>query len=505
VSISDPNHAVTRPMEEEVEPLAADDPDTVALTRPLPVSENAEAPKLRPDQMPSIGHIGRYALKYKIGEGGLGTVYAAHDPLLSRLIAIKTLNVDLPEEDREQFNALFLNEAKAAGSLNHPHIVTMYDAGTSAHGTYIAMEMLRGKDLRQLLAQGWRPTPAQAALIVRRVADALSYAHHKGVIHRDIKPANIFMVGRTQPRVLDFGIARIRRAESLNRDDEQSRFQEMIGGSPYYMAPEQVQCLPVDRRVDVYALGVVLYELLTGRRAFSGDNLEDIADAVLRRDVVPAHEANPEVPKALSDIAARAMARDVEQRTRSARTLSKELREWLLEQDEMAMASSGGRWRKGLVAIVGIGAVALAAGGWWVWQSRAGHPSPVAVAATPSVVVAPVATVASAAPDEVVVPPPVASAASAAAAVVSVAAPASEPSVAAEEGAPVATGVVRLVITPWGEVFEGKRSLGVTPPMTQLTLPEGQHTLTIRNGDAPAWRKTVTVKAGKAVRVEHHF
>ncbi len=279
----------------------ADDIDTIAETRPLPPEpETVEVGRGRPELLPSIGHIGRYALKYKIGEGGLGTVFAAHDPLLSRLIAIKTLHVDLPQSDREQFNALFLNEAKAAGSLNHPHIVTMYDAGTSEQGTYIAMELLRGKDLRQLLAMGWKPTPAQSAMIVRRVADALSYAHHKGVIHRDIKPANIFMVGRTQPRVLDFGIARIRQAESLaQRDDPQSRFQEIVGGSPYYMAPEQVERKPVDRRVDVYALGVVLYELLVFKRAFSGNSLEEIADAVLSKPVPLVHEVNPDVPVVL--------------------------------------------------------------------------------------------------------------------------------------------------------------------------------------------------------------
>ena len=160
-------------MEDEVELAAADDPDTVALTRPLPESDRIDPAKLRPDQLPSIGHIGRYALKYKIGEGGLGTVYAAHDPLLSRLIAIKTLHVDLPQADRARFDALFLNEARAAGSLNHTHIVTVYDAGTSERGPYIAMELLKGKDLRQWLQSGWRPTPAQAALIVRRVADPI--------------------------------------------------------------------------------------------------------------------------------------------------------------------------------------------------------------------------------------------------------------------------------------------------------------------------------------------
>ena len=159
--------------------------------------------------LPTIGHIGRYALKYQLGEGGLGTVFAAHDPLLSRLIAVKTLNVEITDDERESFNALFINEARAAGGLSHPHIVTVFDAGISDKRAYIAMELLKGRDLRQLRQEGWRATPAQAALIIRRVADALAFAHSKGVVHRDIKPANIFMVGRTQPRVLDFGIARI--------------------------------------------------------------------------------------------------------------------------------------------------------------------------------------------------------------------------------------------------------------------------------------------------------
>ena len=119
--------------------------------------------------MPSIGHIGRYALKYVVGEGGLGTVYAAHDPLLSRLIAIKTLNLEISADEREAFNALFLNEARAAGGLSHPHIVTVFDAGISNHGgdnsAYIAMELLKGRDLRQLRLEGWRPTAMQAALL----------------------------------------------------------------------------------------------------------------------------------------------------------------------------------------------------------------------------------------------------------------------------------------------------------------------------------------------------
>ena len=272
--------------------------------------------------MPTIGHIGRYALKYQLGAGGLGTVFAAHDPLLSRLIAVKTLNVEIKESEREAFNSLFINEARAAGGLSHPHIVTVFDAGISDNRAYIAMELLKGRDLRQLRQEGWRATPAQAALIVRRVADALAFAHSKGVIHRDIKPANIFMVGRTQPRVLDFGIARI--------THQRESGEAMNGaGSPYYMSPEQVRKEPGDRRTDVFSLGVVLYELLTDTKPFDGDSLKNITQAVLNHEPPLASKVDKTVPKALAEIAARAMAKDPDQRFRSARSFARDLRQWL--------------------------------------------------------------------------------------------------------------------------------------------------------------------------------
>ncbi len=365
-----------------------DDIDTISETRPLPEPDPAELRRVPPEALPTIGHIGRYALKYVIGEGGLGTVYAAHDTLLSRLIAIKTLNVHLPAAEREQFDKLVLHEARASAGLNHTYIVTVHDAGTSEQGSYIAMELLKGRDLRHLMSMGWRPTPEQAALIVRRVADALSYAHHKGVIHRDIKPANIFMVGRTQPRVLDFGIARIRQVEALaQRDDDASRFQELIGGSPFYMAPELVRREQGDQRVDVYALGVVLYELLAGRRAFTGGSLDEIADAVLHQPVRPVHEVNPEVPRELSAIVAQAMHRDVSQRHRSARRLSHALRDWLDGIDgsrpvrslgsEMAPRRSHrpALWRQPLVwllAISFVGLVVALVGVFWPGGVRGG-------------------------------------------------------------------------------------------------------------------------------------
>ncbi|HSN32742.1 MAG TPA: serine/threonine-protein kinase, partial [Ideonella sp.] len=185
--------------------------DTLPLPGTLPglLIDGPDAAEDDAAAAPGIGHIGRYTLRRRIGEGGLGTVWAAHDPLLSRPIAIKTLNVEVAADARASFDALFLNEARAAAALSHPNIVTVYDAGVAAEGPYIAMELLQGRDLRQMRREGWRPAPEHAATIVRRVAEALAYAHAKGVVHRDIKPANIFLVGRTQPRVLDFGIARI--------------------------------------------------------------------------------------------------------------------------------------------------------------------------------------------------------------------------------------------------------------------------------------------------------
>lgn len=556
-----------------------DDPDqTIPGKLTGMVSENSDhsspdtptgAPLLEqdpssPDAWPTTGHVGRYALKYCVGEGGLGTVYAAHDPLLARWLAIKTLHVSLPETDRQQFNAIFLNEAQAAGGLSHPHIVTVFDVGAGDGDTYIAMELLRGKDLRHSLASGWRPSVSDAALIMRRVADALSYAHHKGVIHRDIKPANIFMVSRTHPKVLDFGIARIRQVEATANDGV-SRFGDLVGGSPYYMSPEQIRHDNVDRRADVYAMGVVLYELLTGRKPFTGTDLDAILAAVLTQPLIPPHELDPRVPQALSDVVMRAMARDPSARTRSARLFSQELRVWLDGQapggagedkaTRMTAASAGSR--SGSAARSGtrkpdalssgqgasswasyarygawlLGASVLTLSSWLGWREYAGRPQLTAVPDTPALAVAPatavgevskpVAVVASATPPQApplaataptvvtpISPPPTAAASNAESnlpvrpVVQPVPVPAIKPT-----NPPVAksTGTLFLAISPWGRVSVNGRSVGVAPPLTQLTLPVGKHTVTIKNDESPAFSQTVQVEAGQGVSVSHAF
>ncbi len=488
---------------------------------------------------PTIGHIGRYALKHQLGEGGIGTVFAAHDPLLSRLIAVKTLHVEVIEAERESFNALFLNEARAAAGLNHPNIVTVFDAGISDDRAYIAMELLKGRDLRQLRQEGWRATPAQAALIVRRVADALGYAHSKGVVHRDVKPANIFMIGRTQPKVLDFGIARIA------HQHEAQQTGEVAAGSPYYMAPEQARQEPVDRRADVFSLGVVLYELLTDLKPFRGNTLDEIMAAVLKHDPPLANLIDAAVPEALAQIAAKALAKNPEQRYRSARAFSRELRHWLDENtvssDGDGRAAAPGRAAPLWLAAGAAGVVVLGVIAWTTLGSQRAAAPPtaapelVAVSATLAEPVAPIAAPlppsAGVIPDHVMTPAPDPASAALAPPKPAVASKPlnSAPNAARDEvskgarsretrertartaaataaaAAPVPTGVLRVAISPWGEVEVDGRRVGTSPPLNEFSLPAGRHQVVVRNTDLPPHSVTVNVSADQPVTVKHKF
>ena len=489
------------------------------------------------EQLPTIGHIGRYALKYRIGAGGLGTVYAAHDPLLSRLIAIKTLNLELSAEERESFNALFLNEARAAAGLSHPHIVTVFDAGTADNSAYIAMELLKGRDLRQLREDGWHPTPVQAALIVRRVADALAYAHSKGVVHRDVKPANIFMVGRTQPRVLDFGIAHV-----AHRNDGMG---DISAGSPYYMAPEQARQEPVDRRADVFSLGVVLYELLTDQKPFRGSTLAEISKSVIEHEPPPANEVNARVPHALAQIAAHAMFKDPQLRYRSALTFGRELRQWLEENDTGAEAEPAPRAvPRNWLLWAGGAAAAMVLGGVTLLFANSSHESASTLSARqidpPAAMAVTVAAAAPAAaeadsgqpaqPNAATLPAAVTPDARTAAVGNPTAAaagnlkpkadtgkagsadkiPARESSSAGADSrkakpALKGVGVVRLAVSPWSQIEVDGDPAGTAPPLTELKLNAGKHQITIRNSDFPPFHTSVVITPGQDVRVKHRF
>ena len=522
-------------------PVASSEADTVraSLLDELASAASHDRPgggaaPLRYDELPTIGHVGRYALKYRLGGGGLGTVHAAQDPLLSRLVAIKTLSVELSPDAREQFNAMFLNEGRAAAGLNHPHIVTVFDAGTSDQGGYIAMELLKGKDLRQLLKEGWRPSPMESALIVRRAADALAYAHSKGVVHRDVKPANIFMTGRTQPKLLDFGLARV----ASQQDDANSGGADFAAGSPYYMAPEQVRHAVVDRRCDVFSLGVVLYELLTGTKPFTGSTLSEIATAVLTHTPPPAHAVNPTVPEALSGIVARAMQKEPDNRFRSARALSRELRHWIAEQsdavqqDELDVAQRRARRRRWAGAAAAATLLMLGVG--LFVGSSAYRPSDAAEAAkatevADSEVVAVMSSTAGQEPrPDAAAAGPQSQASNGAAATGSSAAKAKagpgDPTQAARDkqarrardragrspdanspSAAATTGQVNLAVSPWGHVEVDGTHAGTVPPVSKLTLSEGRHTITIRNDDFAPHTVTITVTPDQPITVRHKF
>jgi serine/threonine-protein kinase len=512
-------------------------PDASGVTQPSDLGgDSLPAPgDAHVEQQPTLSHIGRYALKGLLGHGGLGQVHEAWDPLLSRTVAVKTLQFDVTTPERVALDGLFLNEARAAAGLSHPNIVTVHDAGLSAQGVYIAMERLHGCDLRQRLAGGWQPTPGEAAQLVRRVAEALAYAHTRGVVHCDIKPANIFLNPRDKPKVLDFGIARVAHGAAPEA------LEGAVAGSPHYLAPEQLTGGAVDARTDVHALGVVFYELLTLRKAYTGDSVEQITTAVLTNHPAPAHELRSGVPRSLSAIAAKAMAREPAERYASAAEMALELRRWIDRHSSQDMVSapapgpdpghtrpqrkgSTGAPRSALVLLllavmVGTAALTLA-------LSRT---SPEAAPAP--VVAAPAAPVAAAAP-AVVTPPEADSAASAALDGTPAApeAPTASPPATAQRPAPArprpnnnaakdrgaqpapaaapappVTGSVQLAISPWGQVEVNGQPAGTAPPLTRLTLNEGTHSITVRNEDFPPHTVTVQVLADKPVVVRHRF
>ncbi len=501
-------------------------------------SESLPAPIDAEDEArPTLSRIGRYALKGPLGQGGLGQVHEAWDPLLSRTVAVKTLQFNVDTPSRVSLDGLFLNEARAAAGLSHPHIVTVHDAGLSAHGVYIAMERLHGRDLRQALAEGWRPTPSQAAQLVRRVADALAYAHARGVVHCDIKPGNIFITKRDKPKVLDFGIARVAHGSALPELDG------LIVGSPHYLAPEQLQGGAVDARTDIHALGVVFYEMLTGRKAFMGDTLEQITNAVLTNHPAPAHELRSGVSRTLSEIASKAMERDPADRYATAAEMSLELRRWVERHAETDPINPATQTTQAipLAALTpltpaakpsnrlvwALGALVLI-GSAMVWTTHSPSPAPAAAVAAvpdrspslqPTMVPAPVvaaetpASAANAVPDPTLEPAPASAAVRLAAVPVGPTAR-SKPALASNRDArvqpavvpvPVVMGTLQLAISPWGQVEVDGNAVGTTPPLTRLSLPEGTHTVTVRNEDFPPHTATVQVGADKAVTVRHRF
>src|SRR5260221_2920505 len=208
-----------------------------------------------------IATLGRYKIVSEIGQGAMGVVYKAVDPIIDRTVAIKTINLNLSRQELEEYEARFQQEIKAAGRLNHPNIVTIYDVGKTDQVAYMAMEFLEGQELKDMIASGQIPPADVVVDIITQVADGLSFAHQQDIVHRDVKPSNIMVMKGGIAKITDFGIARL-------PNSAVKTITGLILGSPRYMAPEQVIGKAIDARSDIFSLCVVLSEALTGLPPF---------------------------------------------------------------------------------------------------------------------------------------------------------------------------------------------------------------------------------------------
>jgi eukaryotic-like serine/threonine-protein kinase len=294
-----------------------------------------------------IGNVlgGRYRLIELLGQGGMATIYRARDNELERDVAVKLLR---PEYERDpDFGTRFRQEARAAGSLNHPNIVSVYDFGNDPAGAYIVMELIDGEDVASVIRRTGAVPPRQAARLASDVASALAAAHARGIIHRDVKPANVLVSRDGRVKVTDFGIARA-------VADAQLTMPGLTMGSVHYFSPEQARGEPTTAASDVYSLGIVLYELLTGRRPWGGDSAAAIAMARLSGAAPLPSAVRAGIPPALDAIVRRAMSRDPAQRYQSASEMREALDAFLADRAPSAAASPVG---------VGAAAAAGAAGG----------------------------------------------------------------------------------------------------------------------------------------------
>jgi CHASE2 domain-containing sensor protein/predicted Ser/Thr protein kinase len=263
--------------------------------------------------------LGRYEVTDELGRGAMGIVYKGIDPKIHRTVAIKTLRLtEFEGEDLSEIKQRFFREAESAGLLNHPNIVAIYDAGEEHDLAYIAMEFLNGENLAQFIHEGSLLPISRVLSIIAQVASALDYAHGKQVVHRDIKPANIILLKETKTiKVTDFGIARITSSSKTKTG--------IVMGTPSYMSPEQVNGKKVDGRSDVFALGIVMYEMLIGQKPFVSDDVASLLYQISHAKHPSARELNPKIPLVVEKIIDKALAKDVDQRYQKAGQMAEHL------------------------------------------------------------------------------------------------------------------------------------------------------------------------------------
>lgn len=252
--------------------------------------------------------IGRYEILGELGRGGMGIVYRAQDPVIGRTVAIKTIRLEgfTEAEEMERLRERLFREARSAGILSHPNIVTIYDIGQEGDTAYIAMEFVNGATMDGLLKKSGSVAPEQLLRILRETASALDYAHSKGIIHRDIKPANLMVTEAGAVKITDFGVAKI--------TSHQITQPEMLLGTPSYMAPEQIEAKPLDGRADQFSLAVIVYELLTGEKPFVADSVVSLLFKIVHEEPLSVHRLNPTVNEAVGEVVRKGLAKQGESR-----------------------------------------------------------------------------------------------------------------------------------------------------------------------------------------------
>ncbi len=437
--------------------------------------------------------IGRYEITSEIGQGAMGVVYRANDPLLERTVAIKTISLELSKDEFEEFEKRFYREASSAGRLNHPNIVTIHDVGNTDNIAYMAMEFLEGVELRDILDAEEALSLDRIVEIAAQVADGLAFAHEHEVVHRDIKPSNIMILKNGVAKITDFGIALI---PSSSRT-----MAGMVLGSPKYMSPEQVVGQDLDGRSDIFSLGVVLYEMLTGKSPFSGDNISTIMYRILNEMPIAPKTIRPELPEAFDYILARALAKHPDERYENATKMAEDLRNYKTLQvpedfyahaddkprslerrtkprqvaDQTMVLATGTLsqrvtparrdWK--YAALIAAGVALLLIGIWALNRGTSSIPgnTPAPDALTVTAVESP--------------PLP--------------------------EAVPLTMATLVLAVTPWGEVFVDGTSAGVSPPLNELKLAPGKHTIELRNAGFTPYIETVDLLADTSHKIRHKF
>ena len=519
-----------------------------------------------------IEKLGRYVIVEEIGQGAMGVVYKAVDPLIDRTVAIKTINLDLSKEELANFEKRFQREVQSAGKLNHPNIVTVYDVGRTEGVAYMAMEFLEGKELREILDSGVVLPIEKITHIASQVADGLGFAHEHGIVHRDVKPANVMVMKNGLVKITDFGIAQMSSASRT--------MSGMVMGSPKYMSPEQVVGQAVDGRSDIFSLGVVLYEMLAGKTPFAGENISAIMYQILNDEPIPPKAFNQNIPDSINFIVLKALAKHPDKRYQNAKEMARDLKRYktmdISASGEQPKPEESMERRKQLRENLGdttqimpslVSPQANSSGttnglttrdGWWNTQRFLLFAAIPAMIVTFAAVVvlsktkqpaSPSATstqIVAAPPAANPVPEPTQQASPATQPVAPTATTSDSPKVASDtkNGAnpadkklalnqpaekaktknekakldsvkksetvvskPAAKGdaSVTLAVSPWGEVFIDGKRLGVTPPLRDLTLPSGKHTILIVNATFTPYSKTIDLAPGSTHKIKYKF